>query len=280
MHPKITYDYPSYYLEGQPFQPNIFDGSSMDLPTGFDSYLIKLEGRMDSDLRWDLQLKQALELNERGVFVLYYLDLGLFDNLTQPLEDEAQWRSLKLAVDHFVEWFWPQVMENCLGLCIYRGKNTSDLSLPYLNQLVVRVPFALPLVLCLDETEIQTDAERLFLASRCRFERYVLALTHSHREMRQLAWTPGEHIVGNKEDENIKEAICLPDTTRCTPDFISQINSLIEQIKLPYRVISEEFITAEWDGLDRMYAPVSLFTDDGVRMLKGFEAAGGEVLNI
>ena len=49
----------------------------------------------------------------------------------------------------------------------------------------------------------------------------------------------------------------------------------MKQIEKPFRVISEAFLTEDWEGIDVLHVLEVALTSQGVRKIKGFEATGG-----
>jgi hypothetical protein len=73
----------------------------------------------------------------------------------------------------------------------------------------------------------------------------------------------------------IKHAICLPEY------FESSNLEKAMQIwkEIPFRIIYESHLTHEWDGIDYLMIFPESITEKGWRKIRGFIAAGGEVIN-
>lgn len=112
-----------HFLVGdEPFVPKIFDASVGEQPPeGFNLVSIKLDARLSSSLQWKEEKAYAQQLVDRGLFVFWQLDLGFFRDLTQPLADEMQFRSLGIAVEHFVDALWSSFQSQSFGVSFYRG---------------------------------------------------------------------------------------------------------------------------------------------------------------
>lgn len=114
----------SHYVWGeQLFIPKIAEEFESELSDGFNAVTIKINGKTDSDLNWKTAENNAKLAAERGIKILWELDLGLYESLREPLTNEAQYRSLCLALDHFRQNLWKSFHANTLGLCLYKGSS-------------------------------------------------------------------------------------------------------------------------------------------------------------
>jgi len=82
---------------------------------------IKLDGRVSSSLNWKAAREQAFSYIEKGEPILWEIDLGLFNQLPSSVEDQSQFLSLTLSLEHFRDTLWKEFRENSRGLCLYRG---------------------------------------------------------------------------------------------------------------------------------------------------------------
>lgn len=122
---------PFYFLDGLPdidgepnvWTPLIFDAPSTEdkVPPGFNAVLIKIDGRVDSDLNWKLARQAAQSYIAEGFKIFWEIDLGLFSKLKLPLTDQSQYLSLGLSLDHFRDSIWKEFQQHSVGLSIYRG---------------------------------------------------------------------------------------------------------------------------------------------------------------
>lgn len=99
--------------------PKIFDGSLS--PPDFNAVTIKIDGSPKSDLNWKAQMDAAQTAIEKGLKIMWEIDLALFSRLSLPLSDEAQVSTLKLSLAYFVKEVWERFAESSLGLILYRG---------------------------------------------------------------------------------------------------------------------------------------------------------------
>lgn len=126
----ILWDNPHYILGDQPFVPVIFDGRG-EAPEGFNTLKIKLDGRLQADLDWKLEREKARRALEKGYFLFWEMDLGLFSHLSYPLVNQTQFLSLGIAMDHFRNEIWKEFSSKSIGLSIYRGPADFSLHFPW-----------------------------------------------------------------------------------------------------------------------------------------------------
>lgn len=285
------------------FDPKVFITNKLDqIPSGFNSVCLTLDGRMRSDMNWKKEQELARDYAAKGFKILWYLDLGLFSSLDYPYNDEMQFQSLVLSLHHFRDSLWQEFKEETVGLSIFHGSvdfssgfrwdehqreayqnwlNRHDMqdtksaqrlyccetASDYLRLLSQAIPDPLPLFLCLNQN--QTECSSLEIArftSQERFDRFA------------LLFQEGKDRLVLAERENIKIALCLPEINCVHPKFyegLEEAFQALEEKKIPYRIIPECQLTTEWDGLDYLiYSPKGL-TPQGKRKLLGFCAAGG-----
>jgi hypothetical protein len=100
--------------------PLIYEGPG-NIPTGFNGVAITLNATSDSSLDWQQACQQARESIDKGYFIFWKLDLGLFDRLKMPLSDPTQFMALQLALKHFREKIWFEFSSHTFGASIFEG---------------------------------------------------------------------------------------------------------------------------------------------------------------
>lgn len=212
---------------------------------------IYLNAKVESDLDWRAAVKTAETLEE----VVWFLDLGFFHSLKKPIDDEGQYRSLRLALDHFVQKIWTPFSSKTKGVMIYQGNLTADLPIEHLLELVELLPDDVPLLAKVTTHGTDSIVEKAFLLSSNRFGRIQL-----------------EHDASF--NRNARKGILLPldpSLLKCSIEpFLTEHPNV--------RLLSEERLTLEWDELDELHVFHSL---DSIlkRKILGFEAAGGTVIS-
>ena len=74
------------------------------------------EGSLEANLEWKQQHLMASEAVERGEKLFCHLDLGLFSSLLLPLDDQTQYRALRLSLEYFRDTFWTAFQDHIDGL--------------------------------------------------------------------------------------------------------------------------------------------------------------------
>jgi hypothetical protein len=75
-------------------------------------------------------------------------------------------------------------------------------------------------------------------------------------------------------------AICLPSDPYCDRRIAAELDRVMKELyskATPFRIICEENLTEEWDGLDQLIIIPESISPRGKRKLQGFAAAGGEI---
>jgi len=242
--------------------------------------------RILDDLNWD-PLLASIPPSDR---IEWEFDLGL-EAPYFPIEDELQFSSLKLALSRFAKEVFPQYAERTASALLYRGSADfasffrwsskqeenwlswkegrpeakeehlrrlfcADAFAYYLQMLAHALPDELPLTLRFDLRGCGSPAEARQLISRERFEHFRIA----------------------REELDAPLAVCMPPERQCSGSVLAQLDALFDELKEPFRVIEEMFLTESWEGVDRLYVLSDAVTAQGKRMLRGFCAAGGSVV--
>ncbi len=104
-------------------RPYIFDAQFPlePIPPGFNAVKLSLECRMRSAMDWKMAKEAAHKWRKDGYNILWELRMGLFGDLDFPLDHEMQFKSLCLALEHFVTDLWKEYEDCTLGVFFYRG---------------------------------------------------------------------------------------------------------------------------------------------------------------
>lgn len=110
-------------LEGmaEKCSPLIFDAhyAGEEVPAPFNSVLITLPAAPDDPLHWDSFADIAHRYIEKGLFILWQLDLGLFRSSHWHIKSNLL--TLSVALDYFIDFIWDKFHAQSLGVCLYRG---------------------------------------------------------------------------------------------------------------------------------------------------------------
>jgi hypothetical protein len=186
--------------------------------------------------------------------------LGL-EKLQKPFSDLQQCATLKLSCDHFLEAVYSKYEEQTAGLVLYQGVfpksvdpflTRNELS-DYLDILTANFPKALEMVL---RFEPEKEWHPLFT--------YHLF----HKEA-----FPRFKVEFPKKKGGGRVGILLP------PPNVVEIESLISHATGPYRILYESELLNECNGIDTLICHLPSLSIEGKRVVAGFEAAEGQVVN-
>lgn len=227
---------------------------------GFDPlpdkiHSIPLDASLRSDLMWDVKTDVSN--------ILWELEFDI--HTLSPVH----LASYQLAVTHFVQKVWEKHRENTLGVILYKGKAPPfevEAFADYLHHIASHLPDEAPPFALFD-----------CAGDPLKFSKEIFP--HIHLGFRSgpvgpIQWK--ETLV--PRFCNAKIGVALPLREKGLQfDVVDACLHLLDQEKIPYRLIAEPYLTEEWDDLDEMIIFPDLISEWGLRMIQGFEAAGGQV---
>ncbi len=264
-----------------------------------------LPAHLCADLDWREHREYAREALGRGDLLFFELDLG-FASGPLFLDDPAHFLSYTLAIEQFLKLFWEECKDRLFGLSFYRGKIDfaarlvwsgelidhfnegggenkrlfcAQVFAEYLHRLASYLPDALAPFCLLDVAEESSPAYTAQLLSKERFSHLCLGVKGSQIPLSGFLWE-GERLEPDPRSADAKIGVCLPPDPLCTPDVLSLLDQLFQELKEPFRIIPEALLTDEWDNLDQLIVIDRAVSSQGRRKLRGFEASGGEIRNV
>jgi len=146
-----------------------------------------------------------------------------------------------------------------------------DVCMEYFTLLAASLPDALPLYLYLDAASFSSlslvSSMQLFNPER--FDRFHLSLK-------------GAQLPFDASDGELSIGICVPPMHFYQASHYEGLEKglkVLKQKSIPFKLIAESYLTAQWEGLDDLlYSPKGL-SPQGKRKLQGFCAAGGRVIS-
>lgn len=270
--------------------------------------IFTLDAKPTASLDWKDFHPKAMQAIASGKTILWHLDLGLFQNLSKPLENSSQFLNLGLALDHFKDTLWKEFHRFTKGLALYRGPSTfskvfpwsldqqnnfqlwlkdrqidafesissprgqflielytRDVCAEYLEQLIERLPDEIPAYILFDSLTEDTLLRPL--------------LTHPERYGRMSIYSPENYTWRTQEE--LPVGICFPPLDEVRPERLEKWIPLLEKVKtLPIKLIPEEKLTSSWDRLNDLIYSSQSISSQGLRKLRGFEAAGGNLIEL
>ncbi len=315
----FTADHNGFFLNGDSFYPLIQDGTE-PLADWSNTVLVRLPAHLSDDLDWSKEKALAAQMIEAGKYLFWEIDLGLcsfqftpedsaafysfslaieefskqlwplFQNHTfgaslyrgsfQPLQSfpMSQWETA------FSEWKGEHGQANYE---LYCAQALSE----YLHRLVSFLPDAVQPFALIDASEFMSASKMSQFFSKARFEHLNLAIRGAKIPFSGICWEGGESAQGwlgtHPQTSQVHVVptvgVCLPNDACMLPAVVQRFDSLISDLKEQktlFRIVPEEKLTEQWDGLDNLIVLSSALSPQGKRKLLGFAAAGGTVLTI
>ena len=309
----FTADHQGFYHNGVSFYPLIQDFAD-PLIEGANAIVLKLPAHLSDDLDWTCEIQIAKVAAAGGKYILWEIDLGL-DSFQFIPEDSASFYSFSLALEEFSKKVWPEFQENTLGVSLYRGAFDLERNFPranwekafeewpgsdyelfctqllseYLHRLISFLPEPVLAFTFFDVSQISSAAKISQLFSKERFEYLHLALKGAHAPFSGICWEHGfsaqgwlgSKVCASKPLPDASIGVYLPKDEHIDALLLEQLDRLILDLQSkgePFRIVCEEKLTEQWDGLDQLLVFSSALSSQGKRKLLGFAAAGGTVI--
>ncbi len=303
-------DHHGFYRDGEPFFPFIQESSP--IADWSNVVLLRLPAQLSNDLDWSKEMGQATQIVNSEKMILWEIDLGL-SQLTP--DNSTAFFSYSLALEEFTAKVWPAFRNHTFGAALYRGaipaedqfprshwetafiEWSADLPHPcytlycvqmlseYLHRLISFLPDSLLPFALIDASTIYSPAKITQLFSKGRFEHIHLALKGAPCMFPSLCWETGQGSQGYlgtihpsiSAQPSSSLGIYLPNDTHIDSAWMLKFDQAILELTTSYRIIPEEKLTEQWDGLDTLLVDSQKISTQGKRKLLGFIAAGGTV---
>lgn len=294
---RFTADHSGFYHTDQPFFPQLQEANEPLLEKN-NVVILSLPARLQDDLDWSSQKEEGKKILEQGKYLLWELDLGLNQFVFAP-HDSAAFFSFCLALEEFTTQILPLFQEKTFGVILYRGGFQPETSFPrsvwestftewqegrgdyplfcaqtlaeYLHRLGSVLPVEILPFVFFDVSDLLSAAKTAQLFSKERFAYLHLILKGAKIPFQGIAWE-------RQQPCSLPPlGLYLPKDPYLTPSLLNCLDELISKLSLPFRVITEEKLTEEWNDLDLLIVPTEAVTLQGKRKLQGFCAAGGVI---
>lgn len=163
-----------------------------------------------------------------------------------------------------------------------------DAAAEYLDFLARRLPDSVNCIGMLDGTSIQDPLLQAQLGIKERYPNLSVAvkekdgswvfISEGSTEVRGIG-KQAFHVACRETTIGV----CLPSVTCRKPSDYRGLKDVLEQLQSrnkTYRVVAENQLTTEWDGLDYLIVVPTSLSAQGLRKLHGFCAAGGTVVSL
>lgn len=236
---RFTADHHGFYRDGKPF-----------VPSESNLLHVRLPAHLSDDLNWPVQVPEDKA-------ILWELDLGLpfFEFLP---DNTAAFFSFSIAIEEFSRKLWPAFHHRTFGVALYRGPLPTEKQFPsahwdaHLCRIQLLSEYLHRLVSFLPDT--------------------VLPFAFFNETLSPMQKAKFEHIhLTTEAPPSTSLGLYLP------ADADVELNGILERHSV--RIIPEEKLTEQWDGIEKLIVPDHPISATGRRKLLGFIAAGGEVVN-
>lgn len=217
--------------------------------------MITLNLAPESSLNWE-------HLPKSGFFV--------FDVPWERVKEPLFEKNIAMAIGHFLDTKdWSE------GVALYRGPIPENIE--FFADLWMRLHALFPeevdvfaLFAPSQEDKCLTLARKL---SQEYFPNLKVALCGAQCPITPYRW---DETGVSYRDLGVR-AICLPLERVWTKVLLADFERFLTDFPMPYKILSELYLTEMWDGLDEILYHPEAITAEGKRKLQGFAAAGGEV---
>ena len=262
---------------------------------GYDAIKIYVDAKPTSDLLWEsleTEIEMALKL---GAKLAFEIDLGLSERGAR-FRDPAHFFSRGIGISEFEDRITRVYKKDIGAIILYRGKGKFSLDAPlhadfldskreffgdekssdhmmhlfstellmqYLHRTAAPLIDEIPLFAIFDFSEVVRPSYQAELLSQSFFP-YIIP-----------------RVLGVKIPLNNSSAtlgVVLPEVGKVPYDLFDEMVKELEGIS--YRIFPESLIPNSWHGLDQILVFSKSLTEEGRRMLKGFEAAEGKVIGV
>ncbi len=255
---------------------------------------IELPCKPSDTLDWKKPLEQARTSVAKGERIAWRCLLGM-ETPYYPLGCEMQFQAASLAMTQFTDVVWPEFQEWTDYICLYRGTAhfhsffawterqrddlirfgdpefvfCADAYAIYFRMLMSRLPDEAKILLLFDLSGFASRSQALQIVSKDSFEHFTIGLRGIDIPLEGLWW---EEDLLEMRTIATNAAVVLP-TEPC-----QRVEKLCS---LPgVKILFEQNVSEEWEGIDRLYVLKGSLSVQGVRKLSGFQAAGGEIIEI
>ncbi len=260
----------------------IFDRKKLDeeVPPGFSSVNIPVDLSPTSSLSWEEEKKEASSLIEKGYNITFELELKL-ELLTQARLQTTSFaldECRKALIDPFSSHIDAIIMKRYDAP--FKTLDERDREVDFLEILRTDLPSEIPVLLLFCCKSLQDPYSAACMFAQDRFSLFTLGLKESPIYTSSICYDEGKALLGyfgrditKKQGAECREAIVMP---RFTSDA-SMLKNLVNT-KPDAKIISEEHLALEWEGVDLLYVVENSLHPTTLRLIAGFVAAGGVVV--
>ncbi len=162
-----------------------------------------------------------------------------------------------------------------------------ELFMQYLHRVSASLIDDIPLVALFDLKDSLRPSYQAEILSKSFFPYILPGVKHSKIAFKGFGWEESGYFgsIGHKaylplEKEEALFGIALPEVGKMPYDLFDQTIGFLEKNNISYHTFPESLMIESWHGLNHILVFSETLTDEGIRMLRGFNAAGGEVITL
>ncbi len=260
------------------------------LPKGYTAATVYVDALPSSSLVWKEAIEQAEALINDGYKICFEIDLGLFGPNFKGIANQGQFQTLVLALDEFRGRLLARFEKHIEAVILYRSNATftsieeRDIKMDYLDLLRQELPDDLVCLLLFNCEDMQDPYTFSRIFSPDRFCLFALALQSAPLLFSYCCWNKGTSMQGYigrdssfHKPQSCSKALMMPRFCNDAEQTKPLLEALIARNE-HFKIISEDLLALEWEGLDILYMPKSGIALTSLRMADGFTAAGGTVV--
>ncbi len=186
----------------------------------------------------------------------------------------------------FLDWKKDFFGDNKLNHQMYRIFSM-ELFMQYLHRVSASLIDDIPLVALFDLKDSLRPSYQAEILSKSFFPYILPGVKHSCVAFNGFGWEERGSLgsIGHKaylplETSEILFGIAVPEIGKMPYDLFDQTIAFLEKQSISYHLFPESLMTENWRGLNHVLVFSETLTDEGIRMLRGFNAAGGVVITI
>ena len=260
--------------------------------------------------QWKEAILKAEEAIAKGKYLFWNLDLNLFQE-NFFLEHQGQFASLQFALLHFYNEIYQKFENSTLGLNIYSGdawlgsklkledyqeaienwKNEAgiknedfnlnfclfELCFHFLEELTKPIRDLIKIFILLDFSRIESKSLEARLLNK---ERLLnIQIIPENPKLSYSGLIKEGNLIYEKEGVPSSLGILLPNLKLKSESSYQEIEKILNELS-DYRVIAEERLIIEWQGLEELIISPKTILKEGFRMIQGFLAAHGTLITL
>lgn len=289
-----------------------------EIVPGLTHEIIQLGAKLQDELDFSLPIKSLELIKQEGKKCIIQIDFGFNEGF--DFSNQTRFSSCILAIDEILKQVLRPYKEVIEGVLFFKGtafletifsldedsvfdhidhnleavfNKTVNTRLAaatvlgtILHRLISFMDDDIPCFAVFEDADRLTPLERAILFSKARFEHIFLVYSNPEFQSTNIDLSEGLSALGYFSAQKLEQppkvdiGILLPEDNKLNPEILAQLENFMLKIKEPYRVICEKIFNECWNDIQKVYFCPKAIHPMTLRMIKGFEASGGEALQL